>query len=189
MKSLNDILFPDHVCPWWVIYLFDNPFRRIFHQPEKMLAPYISDKMTVLDIGCGIGYFSIPMGRLVGDKGKVISIDVQKKMLNGVKRRALKAGLEHRIQMHLCESHKLGIKTVGDFILTFWMAHEVTDIENFMAEVFSLLKVGGKYLLVEPLLHVPKQKFSSISNTAIQAGFKILSHPNIALSRALLFEK
>ena len=189
MKNLNDILFPNHVCPWWLIHLFDNSIRRIFHQPEKMLAPYVSDKMTVLDIGCGIGYFSIGLAGLVGNEGKVISIDVQKKMLNGVKKRALKAGLEHRIQMHLCDSHKLGIKTVGDFILTFWMAHEVPDIEKFMSEVFSLLKVGGKYLLVEPILHVSKQKFSSISNTAIQTGFKIVGHPNIALSRALLFEK
>ncbi|HDY64640.1 MAG TPA: class I SAM-dependent methyltransferase [Phycisphaerae bacterium] len=189
MKSLNNILFPNHVCPWWGIYLLDNPIRRIFHQPEKMLAPYVSDKMTVLDIGCGIGYFSIGLARLVGNKGKVISIDVQKKMLKGVKKRALKAGLEHRIHTHLCDSHRLGIKTVGDFILTFWMVHEVPDIENFMSEVFSLLKVGGKYLLVEPKVHVSKQKFSSISNTAIQTGFKILSHPNIALSRALLFEK
>ena len=49
----------DHICPWWLAYTFDNPFRHFFHNPEKMLGSYVAKGMTVLDVGCGMGFFSI----------------------------------------------------------------------------------------------------------------------------------
>ena len=83
----------DHICPWWIAYTFDNPFRRIFHNPEKMLGSYVSKGMTVLDVGCGMGFFSIGLARLVGDTGCVIAADVQSKMLGVMQRRSEKAGV------------------------------------------------------------------------------------------------
>ncbi len=53
-----------HVCPWWGGYFIDNRFRRILHKPEKILDPYVRRGMTVLDFGCGMGFFSIAMARL-----------------------------------------------------------------------------------------------------------------------------
>ena len=189
MKNSNNIFHQNHVCPWWLIYLFDNPIRRLFHNPQKIFEPYIHDEMTIFDIGCGMGYFSIGLAKLVGDKGMVIAIDVQEKMLNGVKKRALKAGLNKRIHLHHCNIDSLDIELIGDFVLTFWMAHEVLNTKHFMNEIYSHLKNNGKYLLVEPVLHVSKTKFYTIVNSAKQAGFQIVDHPNIALSRAVLFEK
>jgi cyclopropane fatty-acyl-phospholipid synthase-like methyltransferase len=38
-----------------------------------MLGPYVKPGMTVLDVGCGMGFFSIGMARMVGDEGRVIA--------------------------------------------------------------------------------------------------------------------
>ena len=54
---LEGFYMGDHICPWWFAYTFDNPFRRFFHNPEKMLDSYVSKGMTVLDVGGGMGFF------------------------------------------------------------------------------------------------------------------------------------
>ena len=60
MSNIKDVLLTgDHVCPWWFAYTFDNPLRRLVHNPEKMLQKFIKEGDTVVDIGCGMGYFSI----------------------------------------------------------------------------------------------------------------------------------
>jgi ubiquinone/menaquinone biosynthesis C-methylase UbiE len=121
----------NHICPWWLAYTFDNPFRRFFHNPEKMLGSYVAKGMTVLDIGCGMGFFSIGLAKLVGDKGCVIAADVQPKMLSVLEKRAEKVGVLNRIRIHRCEPDKLGVETTVDFILVFWMVHEVPDTNIF----------------------------------------------------------
>ena len=60
----------NHICPWWVGYLLANPLRRIFENPDKLLAPFVCNGMTVIDYGCGMGFFTIPLARLVGPKRK-----------------------------------------------------------------------------------------------------------------------
>ena len=59
------------VCPWWGGYFIDNRLRRLLHDPQKILRPYVKPGMTAMDIGCGMGLFSIEMARLVGDNGQV----------------------------------------------------------------------------------------------------------------------
>lgn len=92
-----------HVCPWWLAYTFDNPLRSIFHKPERIFIPYLNEGMTAIDIGCGMGYFSIGMAKIVGKTGKIISVDLQQKMLDILIKRAKKAGVANRITTFLCD--------------------------------------------------------------------------------------
>ena len=66
-----------HVCPWWGGYFIDNPIRRLFHNPEKIVGPYVGPGMTAMDVGCGMGFCSIAMAKIVGDSGQVIAVDLQ----------------------------------------------------------------------------------------------------------------
>jgi ubiquinone/menaquinone biosynthesis C-methylase UbiE len=179
----------DHVCPWWLGFTFDNPVRRLFHDTEKILRPYVTEGMTAIDIGCGMGYFSIGLARLVGEKGAVISVDLQEKMLDGLRRRAKRAGVSQRIYLHQCRPESIGVKDPVDFALTFWMVHEVPHRKGFLNEIFSILTPMGKYLLVEPKMHVSQNRFEEIVKDGSQIGFRILEHPKISFSRAALFGK
>ena len=177
----------EHVCPWWLCFTFDNLLRRFFQNPEETVKPYVREGDTVLDVGPGMGYFSIPLAKLVGAKGRVFAADVQSGMLRALQKRARRAGVEQRITLHLCQGDSIGLDTKFDFILAFWMAHEVPGQESFFKEIRSLLTPAGRFLLSEPLIHVTRAKYDQTVETAIRAGFTLEESPKIFLSRSALF--
>lgn len=191
MSKILDMIFvrDKHVCPWWLCFTFDNIFRKLIHDPYKILGPYIKAGDTILDVGPGMGYFTIPMANMAGAEGLVIAADIQEKMLFALKKRAQRAGVDKRVIMHLSSPDSLGIKKQVDFILAFWMVHEVPDRKRFLNELFSVLKNNGTFLLVEPGIHVTKANFAKTVHLAVQAGLTISSQPQIFLSRSVLFVK
>ena len=189
MKNLSDYFFVrnNHVCPWWICFTFDNLLRRLVQNPAKIIESYVHSGDTVLDVGPGMGYFSIPLAKIVGENGKVFAADVQMEMLNALRKRARRAGVEQRITLHLCKKDSLGLNTKFDFVLAFWMVHEVPEQESFFEEIRSLLKPNGKFLMSEPTIHVTKVKYDEAVEKAIKAGFTLIGNPRIFLSRSALF--
>jgi len=179
----------NQVCPWWIAYTFDNPLRRIFHNPEIILTPYINKGMTTIDVGCGMGYFSIGMARIVGETGRVISVDLQQKMLDTLIKRAKRAGVASRITTYLCDENDIGITEDVDFALTFWMVHETPDQFNFLKQVHSILNKSGKLLLAEPKVHVTLTEFTKTLSIAQELGFKLIDSPIIYFSHTALLQK
>jgi ubiquinone/menaquinone biosynthesis C-methylase UbiE len=179
------------VCPWWLCFTFDNIFRRMIHDPVKILQPYIKEGDKILDIGPGIGYFTIPMARMAGENGHVTAIDLQEKMLTGIRKRAKRAHVESRITLQQCSQSSLGIAETmnADFILAFWMVHEVPDKKPFLAQLFSALKKNGRFLIVEPKFHTSEKYLASLEQECTNAGFRIEAHPKIFFSRAVLLTK
>jgi 2-polyprenyl-3-methyl-5-hydroxy-6-metoxy-1,4-benzoquinol methylase len=64
------------VMPWWLNYLLVNPIRRLFDSPKKTLQPVVAKGMTIIEPGCGMGYFSLPMARMIGSRGKLYCLDL-----------------------------------------------------------------------------------------------------------------
>jgi ubiquinone/menaquinone biosynthesis C-methylase UbiE len=177
------------VCPWWFAYTFDNRIRRIFHNPEHITGLFIKPGMTVMDIGCGMGYFSLGMAGQVGENGRVLAVDLQQQMLDNLLKRAAHAGLADRIIPVKCTADQLGVTEAVDFVLTFWMVHEVPDKQKFLQQVYDSLKPGGKYLLVEPKVHTGAKYFAEMIDACIKTGFTELGTPKVSLSRARVFCK
>lgn len=75
----------NRVCPVGLAGTLDNSIRKWLQNPQKILSPYIKEGMTVLDLGCGPGFFSVPMAKMVGKSGRVIACDLQEGMLRKVK--------------------------------------------------------------------------------------------------------
>ena len=63
-----------HVCPWWIGYFLASPLRRRIHNPDRILAPYVRSGMRILEIGPGMGFFTIPMAGMVGAEGRIIFV-------------------------------------------------------------------------------------------------------------------
>ncbi len=130
------------VCPWWLGYLLASPLRKLIQNPDEILSPYVQEGMTVLDVGSAMGYFSIPMARLVGPAGKVICVDLQEKMIASLKKRVSKAGLTDRVETRVCDNDSLkteNLATSVDFALAFALVHEHEHGGLLILEVLTCL--------------------------------------------------
>jgi len=175
-----------HVCPWWCAYTFDHRLRRVFHKPERILEPYVKPGMTVLDLGCGMGYFSIPMAVMVGDAGQVLAVDIQQQILDVLMRRARNAGVDGRIRLRLCDPERLCVDQPVDFALAFFMVHETPDPARFIDQVRAALKPGAQFLYVEPKWHVQREDFEQLLDHALNSGYRLVARPQISISHAAL---
>jgi ubiquinone/menaquinone biosynthesis C-methylase UbiE len=167
---------------------FDSEFRRWLHNPQKIIRPFISKGMTILDLGCGPGFFSIEMAKMIQGSGKIIAADLQEGMIEILRRKIHENGMENLIQPHRCTPQGLNLNVQVDFILAFYVIHEITNPDFVINELKSVLKPGGKILIAEQKMHVPRGVFNTIVESMIQEGFKVLSRPHIAISRAVLME-
>jgi len=175
------------VCPWWGGYFIDNPLRRLIHDPAKIVGPYVRPGMTVMDVGCGMGFFAIAMARMVGETGRVIAVDLQQKMLDVLNRRAARAGLAQRIRTHRCQADVLGIHQPVDFALAFAVVHEVPDVHRFLGQVHSCLRAEAKLLVAEPRLHVSGRAFQAMVALAEAVGLEQSEQPVVRWCRAMVF--
>ncbi|NJD53833.1 MAG: class I SAM-dependent methyltransferase [Candidatus Methanoperedens sp.] len=167
---------------------FDNRIRRWLQNPRKILEPYIDEGMVALDMGCGPGFFSIDMAQLAGKSGRVIAADLQEGMLQKVKDKIQGTELEKRITLHKSEESRIGISEKIDFVLAFYVVHELPDQKKFFEEIKSILKPNGKVLIVEPPLHVSKTAFEEAIRKAREAGFTSVKGPKVFLGKTVILE-
>ena len=187
LSFLRRALLPGpHTCPWWFGYSFDNPLRRFFHDPDVILGKLVQPGQTVVDVGCGLGYFSIALARIVGSRGKVIALDVQPQMIRRARHRADRLKLDERIEFLVCNANEPDIKEPVDFVLAFWVVHEIENLEGFLSEVRSSLKPGGRLMIVEPKGHVTARRFKDMADSVLKNGFEISEGPVVRFSRSVV---
>jgi ubiquinone/menaquinone biosynthesis C-methylase UbiE len=182
----------EHLCPLWVGYLLASPVRKLLQNPGRILGPYVNEGMNVLDVGCAMGFFSLPLARMVGSGGKVICVDIQERMLRSLEKRAQKAGLSGRIETRVCNGDSLGlgnIKETIDFALAFAVVHELSDPAGFFSEIHGAMKPAGRLLAAEPRGRVTEKDFDRTISVAEQNGFIVTDRPRIRSSRAAVLEK
>jgi len=183
MSSRNN---ETHVCPVEIAGGLDNRLRRWLQNPRKIVEPYIKKGMTVLDLGCGPGFFSVEMATLLEGSGQVIAADLQQGMLDKVYQKIRGTELEKRIRFHRCGPDLINLNEKVDFVLAFYMIHEVHDQESLFRELKSILNPEGRILIVEPNFHVTKKAFGEMLVKIKNAGFKVIDGPKMFLSRTVI---
>jgi ubiquinone/menaquinone biosynthesis C-methylase UbiE len=166
-----------------------TPLRRLVSDPKRILRGLIDEGDHALDLGCGPGFFTLPMAEMVGASGRVTAVDLQAEMLAIVERRAAGRGLAERIRLQRCAADTIGEIDPADFALAYYMVHEVPDVEHFMGEVAGALKPGGRLLLVEPKGHVTPAAFERTLALAAAVGLGATARPRVAFSRGALLER
>ena len=180
------------VCPWWIGYLLASPIRRWIQDPLPIIRPYVHEGMTVLEPGPGMGFFTIPLAQLVGPSGRVVAVDLQPRMIQGMKRRAARASVLERIDGRISTADTMGIGDLTckvDFTLAFAMVHEFPNASHFFQEASMASKPNAKLLLAEPSGHVDEKQFEDELQTASNAGFALAERPAIRRSRAAVLVK
>ncbi len=128
----------------------DSPQRKSLFNPVRALKSMgIKPDMYVADIGCGTGFFTIFLSRLVGERGRVFAVDISKEMLRDVRRRIKKEDIKN-VKVILSKENKipLGSKAV-DYCLLSSVAHELENKALFFKELKRILKERGEIGVID----------------------------------------
>lgn len=183
MKSKSN----DNICPVERAGFLSNRLRKLIHNPEKILSPYINKGMTILDVGCGPGFFSIEAAKLTGHSGKVIACDIQEGMLKKLKNKIENTEYEKIISLHKSSADSPGIKEKVDLVIIFYVFHEIVEKHSVLQNIIEILKPGGKIIFVEPLGHVSKRDYYYSKEIFNMFGLKETENPKILFSRSTVF--
>jgi len=168
-----------------------NPLRLLGQNPDTVVGPYLEPGMKVMDFGCAMGYFSIPMAQMVSKSGTVYCVDIQEKMLARLMKRAERKNVHHMIKPLLLSEND-GYNELPDqldFALLFAVVHEVPDKKKLFNAISERMKEGGKVLFAEPSGHVNAIQFEESMECAESSGLKKVTMLNIYRSHAMLFCK
>jgi ubiquinone/menaquinone biosynthesis C-methylase UbiE len=138
----------DDVAKW--VKVFDDPGRDVWQKPDEVIhALGVLPGMTVADLGAGTGYFSVHLAKAVGDKGRVLAIDVEPNLVSYMKERATKANLAQLVPvLAAADDPKLPPKGV-DLVLIVDTWHHIDDRVRYLGKLAAGLKADGRVAVVD----------------------------------------
>jgi ubiquinone/menaquinone biosynthesis C-methylase UbiE len=178
-----------HLCTTSHVKWFNHPLRKLIQNPKKIMGEYVSPGDTVIDLGCGGGFFSVALAKMVGENGHVIAMDLQKEMLDYTGEFAAKKGVLDRITLHQCQEKDIGLPEVKvDFALAFYVVHEVPDRLRFLRQVADMLKPDAYFILIEPSHHVSDEQFKQILGEVNSVGMEMIKPIKRLNSKGMLLQ-
>jgi ubiquinone/menaquinone biosynthesis C-methylase UbiE len=155
-------------------FAHDNPFRRLFESPQKLVRPYVSNGQVVADLGCGPGFYTLALAELVGPEGKVYAVDSDEKAIRAMGKKTDKRGCRN-IEAHTSSASDLSFinNASVDFILAHGLLCSMApkQLESAVNEMKRVLKPSGR-----AYLSAAKGPWSYMSQTkweAILEGFRV----------------
>jgi SAM-dependent methyltransferase len=142
-----------HLAADWL----ERPEREQEEQPNKLLdALKLKDGDAVADIGAGSGYFAFRIAKRVGEKGKVLAVDIQPEMLDIIRKRMKDWKISNVEPIQGTETDpKLPANSV-DLILMVDVYHEFSYPYEMTQAMVRSLKIGGRMVFVEYRKEDPK---------------------------------
>jgi ubiquinone/menaquinone biosynthesis C-methylase UbiE len=176
--------------PEFLANLIDNPLRRKIQPPsETAIRHGIKPGMTVLEIGPGNGAYSIAAARRVGDKGRIVTIDIESKMIERVERRALAEGINN-IEARVANAHDLTFEDeTFDVIYMIAVIGEIPAPEVAIKEFYRVLSQTGSLVFSELLFDPDYPRAQTLIHQATAAGFKLMNKIGNFFYYTLIFEK
>lgn len=128
---------------------FDAPERDEWQKPEQVIESFqLTGDATVAEIGSGTGYFAIRLGKYL-EKGKVIGLDAEPKMVEYLKNRAERLGMAH-VEARLIDSRgKVNVQEKVDLVFSVDTYHHIRDRVAYFSQCRQYLKVGGKLVVID----------------------------------------
>lgn len=128
----------------------DNPKRRQAMPPiETLLKLGLQPGDSFADIGCGIGYFTLPASEIVGENGKVFAVDTSETMLDELEKRVKSHPYKNIIRIKSDEYEPAVPPYASTFAFLANVLHEIDDKDRFLTQLHGILKENGKIALID----------------------------------------
>ena len=158
MKYRNNILF----IIFFILLLTSScsgeskgtRFNRIAGEPEAKAEEIIKaldlkNETNVLDLGSGGGYFSLKVAKIVAPEGKVYAVDIDKDLLDFVKKEAVKENTSNIVYVLAKESGIPLEDKIVDFIFCRNVYHHLQDRSAYFRRIKRLLTANGKIAIID----------------------------------------
>lgn len=180
-----------HPMPHQVAAVLDHPLRFRYRGVADTLALFgITAGVTVLDLGCGTGVFTIPAARMVGDQGRVIAVDIQQPLLEVARQRSIEAGVAERCVFHHAGAYRLPLENQSvDVALCIATLGEVPDRLHALLELFRVIKPGGRLSISEELPDPAYLPSGAVRQVAEEAGFSFAGKTGSAFVYQIVFTR
>lgn len=137
----------------WIASLLDGPVRFGGTSPEQLLRDTgLGAGETVVDYGCGPGFFALPAARIVGASGRVYALDIEPQMVSLVADRAAEIGVDN-VTAPSVEGDAAPLPdAVADLAICTLVMHYREDDDGRAAlaqDLGRFVKPGGRTLLVQ----------------------------------------
>jgi ubiquinone/menaquinone biosynthesis C-methylase UbiE len=150
--------------PW-----LDRPEREDEEHPTKVIdALELKGGEVVADLGAGSGYFTFKLAPKVGEKGKVLAVDIQDEMIAELKKRIEKNKVANVETVQCTESDPKLPEEGVDIVLMVDVYHEIAFPYEVMAAIRKALKPGGRMVFVEYRKEDPKVPIKEIHKMSIE---------------------
>ena len=176
--------------PQFLANIIDNPLRRKIQPPNETSARHgIEPGMTVLEVGPGNGIYTVATARRIGNKGKVITIDIEPKMIERVKHRFQKKGIKN-IEALVADVYELPFEaSFSDVIYMIAVIGEIPAPEKAMKEFYRVLSPSGTLVFSELLLDPDYPLAKTLIRKANAAGYQLKKKVGNFFYYTLVFKK
>jgi ubiquinone/menaquinone biosynthesis C-methylase UbiE len=168
-------------------------------EPAKLMkALKLKPGMTVCDLGCGNGFYTLMLAKEVGPEGKVLAVEIQQEMLDMLAKRAEKAGVKnYQPILSTVVDPKLPENAV-DLILIVDVYHEMDHPVEMLAGLRKSLSKTGRMVLVEfraeddnvPIKPLHKMSKAQINKEIPANGFKLVDqYDDLPWQHVMFFER
>ena len=176
--------------PQWMANAIDNPFRRKIQPPdETALRHGIQPGMQVLEVGPGNGTYTMGAARRIGPTGKLVTVDIEPKMIERVEQRIAAEGLTN-IDARVANVYDLPFDDESfDLIYMITVINEIPDIPKALSSFHRVLKPGGKLVFSELFMDPDYPLASTLIELVQAAHFGLLEQVGNFFYYTLIFEK
>ncbi len=131
----------------------ESRFRYRFFSPKNILAGAdMQPGQTVLDVGCGTGYFTIPAARIIGEEGCLVAMDVLPDSVELVSQKVKTAKLKNvRMLQGTALDTGLDAESFHAILLFGVIPAPMLPLNRLLPEMHRILKVGGTLAVWPPV--------------------------------------
>ncbi|MGD9046881.1 MAG: class I SAM-dependent methyltransferase [Anaerolineae bacterium] len=176
--------------PEFMAGMIDNPLRRRLQPPDEMAVRHgLAPGMLVLEVGPGNGTYTLGAARRVGGQGKIVTIDIEPKMIERVRRRSEVEGVDN-IEARVADVYDLPYDDeTFDAIYMIAVIGEIPDPDRAMSEFYRVLSATGRLAFSELLMDPDYPLARTLIDKAGKVGFRLKRKLGGFFHYTLIFEK
>lgn len=183
-------LFCKFPMPQFFANVIDSPLRRKIQPPDEIPIRHgIEPGMTVLEVGPGNGTYTIATARRIGDKGKLVTIDIEPEMIERVKRRVEEEGIKN-IEAQVADVYNLPFEDgFFDAIYMIAVIGEIPNPDRAIKEFYRVLSSSGILVFSELLFDPDYPRAKTLVRKATSRGFRLKRRVGTSFYYTLIFER